>query len=179
MSRALLEDQVLPDMSIFDGPHDAVVNEPRFTDAQRQALLGIIAGSSPFTACKQAGYAAPTDAARRLREHPLVAQYLRVIYDHLQKEANIDRKKISKILTDAVDMARTEADPTAMIRGGAELGKLHGLYAPEVKKLELSGNKARLKTALEGLSTEELLDLAGDEDGISIVDGDFEEVVEE
>ena len=60
-------------------------------------------------------------------------------------------------LLEAVAYARTQMNPMAMIRGFAEIGKMLGLYAPEVKRVEVSADGQVEMDRLARLSDAELL----------------------
>lgn len=74
------------------------------------------------------------------------------------------RDKVLQGFLDAVDQAKVLADPMAQIAGWREIAKVCGFYAPEVKKIELSGTAKRVADKLATLSDQELLDLANAED---------------
>jgi hypothetical protein len=46
-----------------------------------------------------------------------------------------------------------------MIKGWSETAKVLGLYAPEVKKIEMSMNQKRLASKYEAMSDQELFDI--------------------
>lgn len=47
------------------------------------------------------------------------------------------RQEVLAGLLEAIDQARVQGNPAAMIRGWSEIGRLMGYYAPEVKKVDL------------------------------------------
>ena len=71
---------------------------------------------------------------------------------------------------DAIQIARMNADPTAMIKGWSEVGKILGHYAPEVKKVELSVGQQRLQSKYEAMTDEELLEIA--EGRVTVLNGE-------
>lgn len=63
-------------------------------------------------------------------------------------------------ILDAIQMAKLISDPTAVIRGWVEIGKILGHYAPEVREVHVSMGQARIKHQLEAMSDEDLLRLS-------------------
>jgi hypothetical protein len=84
----------------------------------------------------------------------------------LAKRAELaDTMQISRIdvligMQEAIDMARLAADPMSMIRGWTEIAKMLGLYAPEVKKIEMSVTGGNILSKYETMSDEELIRIA-------------------
>lgn len=68
----------------------------------------------------------------------------------------VTREGVIQGLLEAVAMGREQRNPAAMISALREIGKMLGYYAPEVKRVELSGDSRGLISQLEGLSDEEL-----------------------
>jgi len=54
-------------------------------------------------------------------------------------------------------MARDQSEPATMIRGWFEIGKMLGLYAPEVVKVQASRDVELLEQKYNAMSDEELL----------------------
>jgi len=160
----------------FDSIVELIQYDTKLTPPQKKTLIGVRQGLSLVQAAKAAEYANPKVEARNMRTRPYTLRYLEAIYSEISKETRITKDTVEGIFVEAVDMARVQADPLTMIRGGQELGKMNGFYAPEVKRVELTTNAARLKTDYEELSTEDLLRLAGDDESIDIDPGDYEEI---
>jgi hypothetical protein len=73
----------------------------------------------------------------------------------------LDRQRVLAGLMEAVETARAQADPHALIRAWAEIGKMCGFYAPERKTVEVSATvSGRLRAEIEAMSDAELLALA-------------------
>lgn len=72
---------------------------------------------------------------------------------------SIQRENVLKKLLEAVDMAREQQNPMAMVRACAELGKMLGLYAPEVRRLELGAAEQDAYRRLNAMSDQQLLTL--------------------
>ena len=70
---------------------------------------------------------------------------------------SLQREDVLKGLLAAVEQARTQGDPAAMIRGWSEIGKLMGYYAPETKKVDLTVAGQGEIERLSSLSDAELI----------------------
>ena len=51
---------------------------------------------------------------------------------------SLRREDVLQGLLDAVNQARAQSNPAAMVSGLREIGKMMGFYAPETKKVELN-----------------------------------------
>jgi hypothetical protein len=107
-----------------------------------------------------AGYDGDKDNAGRVEERPEVAAEIKKLQTETAENVKVTKEMVAAGLLRAADLAQTMADPGAMVTAWRELGKMLGFYAPEVKKVEKSINKADLKAALQDLSDEDLLQLA-------------------
>lgn len=106
-----------------------------------------------------AGYANVDKAGEQVEEVPAVKDELAKARAALVKATGQTREDVAQTILDAIEMARTVADPMAMIRGASELAKLLGLNVPE-KKLHLHALNPEDKAALARLSDEELHKIA-------------------
>lgn len=75
----------------------------------------------------------------------------------LTDTTQIKRLDVIEGVIDGIEMARMQGDAANVIKGWCEVGKILGHYAPEVKRIELSGDHARIRSKFESLSDEELL----------------------
>jgi hypothetical protein len=73
--------------------------------------------------------------------------------------AQITRADVIDGFMEAINIARLAADPASMIKGWSETAKVLGLYAPEVKKIEMSMNQQRLQSKFESMSDADLVDI--------------------
>lgn len=112
-------------------------------------------GASREASAIFAGYPANQKAGEQVEESPVVQAELEKARAALVKATGLTRESIAQMMMDAVEMARVMADPQAMIRGAAELAKLLGLNAPEVKKHLHSLDKDS-REAIRGMTDEEL-----------------------
>ena len=72
---------------------------------------------------------------------------------------SISRENVLGWLQSAFLIARQKGDPAAMVSAAREIGKMLGLYAPEVKKIALSTGQNKTHARLSRMSDQELLDL--------------------
>lgn len=84
---------------------------------------------------------------------------------------DITRRKVIDGIIEAIDMARVQADPTAMIGGWKEIGKLCGHYEPTKAQLVVTFQGRATLEKLERMSDAELLRLSSQE-----IEGEFTEV---
>jgi len=76
------------------------------------------------------------------------------------EELEITREKVMRGLLEAVEIARLQADPAALVRAWSELARMCGYYAPERKQVEVSVSSKRMVDQFEAMSDAELLQLA-------------------
>ena len=72
----------------------------------------------------------------------------------------ITRESVILGLLEAVELAREQGDPAAMISAAREIGKMLGFYSPPVKERPPTAENEALRAWFEGLSDEELLAIA-------------------
>lgn len=75
-------------------------------------------------------------------------------------QAGVDRQRVLDALLEAVEVARLQADPMAMIAGWREIAKICGFYAPTRAEVRLSAAGQAVRGRIEALSDEELLAMA-------------------
>ena len=69
----------------------------------------------------------------------------------------ITRERVLAELERAIDLAREQRNPMAMIAGWREISKICGYYAPERQRVELSVGNWRIRNQFEAMSDAELL----------------------
>jgi len=129
-------------------------------DEKRKVVAdAILEGHSPSDALRAAGYH-PNNVGNVMRQED-VQQYLAEARSEIQDMTTIKRLDVLNIFIEAIDMARTLADPAQMINGAKEVGKMMGFYEPETLKLELGGaTSAAMATKFKQLTDEELYEIA-------------------
>ena len=60
-------------------------------------------------------------------------------------------------ILNAIQLAKEQQNPAAMISGLAQIAKLCGFYEPDVSRIEISGEALRLKHQFAAMSDDELL----------------------
>lgn len=115
----------------------------------------------------------PNDGtANALEKLPRVKELLKAEQRKNAYMLGLTREQVLQGMMDAIDQAKLLSDPLTQIAGWREVAKICGFYAPEVKKVELSGSGKQVIDRLRSLSDEELLQIAeGD-----VIDAEFEEV---
>jgi len=71
----------------------------------------------------------------------------------------MDRDRVLAGLLGAVEMAREQLNPAAMVQGLREIGKLMGYYAPKQMRVALDEGQAKAMARFEAMSDAELLAL--------------------
>ena len=77
--------------------------------------------------------------------------------EELSDLTTLKRVDIIAGLMDGIEVSRMTADGGNVIRGWTEIGKILGLYAPEVKQINLNIEQQKLRSKFETLSDEDLL----------------------
>lgn len=132
-------------------------NKSVISQQQAQYVEGVLDGKPRAQAAADAGYAHPDKVPTLIERSEAVRQALIDGRNELSSVAQMKRADVLLIFMDAIDLARVAGDPTAMVAGAREVGKMLGLYAPEKKEIELTVGQARLRSMYEGMPDEELL----------------------
>jgi phage terminase small subunit len=128
----------------------------KLTEKQDAYVEAVLDGNSRAKAAKVAGYASPPAVIERSED---VAHALHFARSELSSATQVKRADMIEVMLDAIGMARTMADPVAMIAGAREVSKVLGFYEPEKKVIELTGNQLRVQQQFAQLSDQELLDI--------------------
>lgn len=136
----------------------------------RHAIVAnaIMEGHRESDALRAAGYH-PSNAANVIR-HEGVQELLAEARAEITDLTTIKRLDVLNMFLEAINMARTMADPANMINGADKIAKMMGYYAPEVKKIEHSLDHDALKTKFQQMTDEELMELAAGR--AKVVDGE-------
>jgi phage terminase small subunit len=157
--------------------------ERTLTEKQQMFVRHWAAGESILTASARAGYADGGTYAYRLSKDPLVLR----IYEREKKlyedSCQMTRAKVMQGFLDAAEMARIQADPTAMTGAWREVGKMCGYYEPKKIEVNVTGG-VTLTTKVERMSDADLLRLikgeASAQELADIIDvGDMREVLDD
>ena len=129
---------------------------------KREKLAEFVSqGYSPADAARAVGYS-PTNASTVMRTEEVQA-YLAKARAELTSISTVKRCDVLDLFLEAADMARTLADPQALIAAGREIGKMLGFYEPEKLTVEVSGSVAVMAEKFKQMSDEELLAIAAGE----------------
>jgi len=96
--------------------------------------------------------------------------------EQLARKYNITKERVIKGMVDAIDQAKLLGEPGTQISGWKELGKMQGLYEPQVHRVEYSADEETLRKQIREMSQDQLIELATAKDPTNIIDGEFEEV---
>lgn len=127
------------------------------TEMQATYVDNILIGKDPKDAAAAAGYANPTIHQNTPTKSEDVRRALAEARSELSSAAQITRADVIDGFMEAINLARLSADPASMIKGWSETAKVLGLYAPEVKKIEMTNNQKRLQSKYEAMTDEELV----------------------
>ena len=134
--------------------------DPSIVIDERRRIVAdaLLEGHSQSDALRAAGYH-PTNADNVMRQED-VQQYLAEARAELQDISTIKRIDVINVMLEAIDMARTLADPAQMINGAKEVGKMLGFYEPERIDITVSGSATAMAAKFKQLSDEELYKIA-------------------
>lgn len=127
-------------------------------DKQKAFADAILEGKSQADAARIAGYHPAT--AHKVMRQENIQSYLAEARQEITDISTIKRMDVIEVILEAIDMARTLADPAQMINGADKMAKIMGFYAPETMKLEVTQNTAVLSQKYKQLSDEELFAIA-------------------
>jgi phage terminase small subunit len=110
----------------------------------------------------RAGYAPGSaySAAHRLLKNDEIRAAVAERQGAIARDLELDRQKVVAQIMEAIEVARLQADASAMIAGWREIAKMLGYYEPERRRVEVSVSSKRAVQHLETLSDAELLRLA-------------------
>jgi hypothetical protein len=113
-------------------------------------------------AARLAGYSAKSAKVRacRLTKDNRVAAEIGKRQAENAVQLALTKDDVIAGLLGAINMAREQQNPAAMIGGLVQLGKMCGFYEPEVGRIELSGDGERLQAKFAAMSDRELLTIA-------------------
>ena len=78
----------------------------------------------------------------------------------IAEELELTREKVMRGLLEAVEIARLQADPSAMVKAFSEIARMCGYYAPVMQQVDVSVSAKRMVDKFETMSDAELLRLA-------------------
>lgn len=116
-------------------------------------------GGNAAEAARLAGYS--TKTARVIGPEnltkPAVKAALAARQQAFQDELQITKEDVLAGLVNAIQLAKEQQNPSAMISGLAQIAKMCGFYEPGVSRIEVSDESIRLKHRFAAMSDDELL----------------------
>lgn len=131
----------------------------------------IMEGHEPAQAARACGYAPST--AYNVMKNEEVQLMLHKARTEIEDISKIRRIDVLNMFLDAVEMARTLADPGQMINGADKIAKFLGYYEPERIEITHLTDKNVLASKLKGMSDEELYAIASQK--AKVIEGEVAE----
>lgn len=145
-----------------------VTKQAEIIEKQQAFADAIVCGASQADAARAAGYH-PGSASGVMRQEEIQLMVANAKAE-MRELSTIKKLDVLEIFIEAIDMARTLADPAQMINGAREVGRMMGFYEPETLKLEVSGNTAAMASKFKALTDSELLEIAAGR--AKVIDGE-------
>lgn len=124
--------------------------------------------------CRQAGVK-PSQVAQWKLKSPAFRRQLDIEYNRTQQAAGMDRKQVLQGILEAIEIAKDMRQPSSMISGWKEVGRMCGFYEPERREITLSVDKKQVLEELKSMSTQELLEYAAKKEAEShALEAEFE-----
>jgi phage terminase small subunit len=147
------------DTSNLNAEEMALVISPDrpLTDKQKEFTRYWAQGDSIPNAATRAGYKGNTTIAYRMVKMPNVLK-LKARYEaEWQETGKMTREKVMNGMIESIEMAKLMSEPSSMIAGWREIGKICGYYAPVEHKVKVDVSGNILVDKLNSLSDAELL----------------------
>jgi hypothetical protein len=126
--------------------------------------------------CRQAGVK-PSQVAQWKLKSPAFRRQLDIEHNRAQQAAGMDRKQVLQGILEAIEIAKDMRQPSSMISGWKEVGRMCGFYEPERREITLSVDKKQVLEELRSMSTQELLEYASKKEAEAhALDAEFEVV---
>jgi hypothetical protein len=152
-------------------------DDRHLTEMQMMFVRHWAAGESILSASARAGYNDNGTYGYRLAKDPAVIK----IYEREKKlyeaSCQMTRKRVMEGFLDAAEMARIQADPTAMVGAWREVGKMCGYYEPVKKVIDINVN-GQITQKIERMDDETLLKIIKGEIAGDVLELDLNEVDE-
>lgn len=126
--------------------------------------------------CRQAGVTHAQLNKWKLKS-PTFRRQMEIEHNRTQQAAGMQRKHVLAGILEAIELAKNQRQPTAMISGWKEVGRMCGFYEPDRKEITLSVDKKEFMRDIKSMTTAQLLEYRKQEAEV-VVDGEFEVVDE-
>jgi phage terminase small subunit len=127
------------------------------TDKQKLFVKFWAEGESIPSASARAGYNDSAAIAYRMVKYPNVLKLYHEIKAKYEEASQMTRQKVMDGLLEGIEMAKLMAEPSTMISGWREVGKMCGYYAPVEHKMKVDVTGNIVVDRLNSLSDAELL----------------------
>lgn len=135
---------------------------PELITRQQRFIDEYLVDGNGTRAAIAAGYARAGSrvTACRLLTKPNVQAALEARQAADATRLRISREHVVAGLLEAVEQGRAQRDPAVMIRGLAEIGRMLGFYAPELKRVALSVEQSQMSQQMHAMTDEQLMAIA-------------------
>jgi len=134
----------------------------RLTPRQSKFVDSYLVHFSGARAAREAGFS--PNAARQIATENLSKPSIRQVITQKCKEAEIrlqlERDDVIRGLVSAIELAKSQGNPDAMIRACREIGLMLGFYHQPVERTAVSAESRRLLSEYEAMSDKELFGMA-------------------
>lgn len=151
--------------------------ERHLTEMQQMFVRHWAAGESILSASARAGYSDGGTYAYRLAKDPLIVEIYQREKKLYEASCQMTRKKVMDGFLEAAEMARMQADPTALTGAWREVGKMCGYYEPVKKTIDVNIN-GTVTQKVERLSDDMLLQIIKGQVGAEVIEQEMKEVLE-
>lgn len=136
-------------------------SHPNLSPKQGRFVHEYLVDGNGTQAAIRAGYGAAGAgvASMRLLKNVYVQQALKARQMIDAARLSLRREDVLAGLLEAVEQARTQRNPMAMISGLRELGRMMGFYAVETKRVEFNVEGQAIQCQMSAMSDAELLSL--------------------
>ena len=142
----------------------------KLTGQQRQFVNYVVRDKMPVSAAARlAGYNASAGSA--LSRNPKIIAAIAAEREEFAIASGISKKDVLDGFLEAIEMAKTKADPLVMVSGWREIGKMCGYYEPTKTELKISVNGKVMLQRFQEMSDQELLQQVQE---LSAIEGEFD-----
>ncbi len=145
-------------------------NQNGLTPKEQMWVKNVGAGMNHRQAARAAGYSHPESDGYKVSIREDVKAALAKERERIEVVNDLDRKAVIDGLREAIDMGRMVSDPNAMVSGWREIAKICGYYAPETKRIEISGRGAEAQRQLHNMTDEELVRMIIEGESVRVPD---------
>lgn len=160
-------------------------NQTRASEKRRKYIELRLEGAEPAQAARLAGFTS-SDASTRMERHAEVKKALDQQRDAIVEKGLVTKEENVARLIEAFEIAKSRKVARDMVGAIAELNKMMGFHAPQQVQGRLEHDHKhehdigeKTQKALENLSrvpNERLLECIGGEDGLTVIEGEYEVV---